>query len=239
MKLYDVLGVKCYHFDRLSDARVLINNIINSEDGGYSVAINAEKIMMCLKDINFRAIVDNSILPIPDGSGAIIGMKILHNLDSVKIDLPTTIFGCANQSEFSLFILGATEKVNLNAENNLNQKYPGINIVGRQNGYFQNESEVFHRIKKLNPQIVLIAMGSPKQEKIAARLHKILPSALLIGCGGALNILTGEVKRAPVFYQKNHLEWFYRLMKEPIRYKRQLILPVFFFKLLIKRFYRK
>lgn len=239
MKLYKVLGVNCYQFNSISDAKAFIKDIIISEDGGYSVAINAEKIMMYSKDINFRAIIDHSILPIPDGSGAIIGMKILYNIDSIKLDLPKAIFECANENKFSLFVLGATEKVNLNTENSLNQKYPDINLVGRQNGYFDDELVVFQQIKKLNPQIVVIAMGSPKQEKLAARLNKILPSALLIGCGGAFNILTGEVKRAPVFYQKNHLEWFYRLVKEPSRFKRQLILPVFLLKLIIKKFSRK
>ena len=82
-------------------------------------------------------------------------------------------------------------------------------------------------------------MGSPKQEKLAARLHELIPSALLIGCGGALNILTGEVKRAPIFYQKNHLEWFYRLLKEPSRFKRQLILQLFLLKLIIEKYKRK
>tara|TARA_B100000787_G_C16191425_1_gene297752 strand:+ start:1008 stop:1727 length:720 start_codon:yes stop_codon:yes gene_type:complete len=239
MKLYKILGVNCYQFNTVSDAKAFIKDIIISEGGGYSVAINAEKIMMYSKDINFRAIIDHSILPIPDGSGAIIGMKILYNINSIKLDLPKTIFECANESKFSLFLLGATEKVNFNTENSLNQKYPNINLVGRQNGYFDDELVVFQQIKKLNPQIVVIAMGSPKQEKLAARLNEILPSALLIGCGGAFNILTGEVKRAPVFYQKNHLEWFYRLVKEPSRFKRQLILPVFLLKLIIKKFSRK
>ena len=136
-------------------------------------------------------------------------------------------------------MLGATEKVNSKAKKVLIDKYPNINLLGRQNGYFEDESIVFDKIKKLNPQIVMIAMGSPKQEKLAAKLHELIPSALLIGCGGALNILTGEVKRAPIFYQKNHLEWFYRLLKEPSRFKRQLILPIFLLKLIIEKYKRK
>lgn len=239
MKLYNILGVNCYQLNTVSEAKSFIKETINTENGGYSVAINAEKIMMYSKDINFREIIDHSILPIPDGSGAIIGLKILYNINSIKLDLPKTIFECANESKFSLFLLGATEKVNLCAENSLNQKYPNIKVVGRQNGYFDDELVVFKKIKKLNPQIVMIAMGSPKQEKLAARLHKLIPSALLIGCGGALNILTGEVKRAPVFYQENHLEWFYRLLKEPSRFKRQLILPIFLLKLIIEKYKRK
>jgi N-acetylglucosaminyldiphosphoundecaprenol N-acetyl-beta-D-mannosaminyltransferase len=239
VKLYNILGTNCYQFNTISDAKALIKEIVTSEKGGYSVAINAEKIMMYSRDIDFRTILDESILPIPDGSGAIIGMKILHRINSIKLDLPKTIFECADESKFSFFILGATEKVNFNAENSLNQKYPGINVLGRQNGYYEDESVMIQQIKKLNPQIVMIAMGSPKQEKLARRMHEIVPSALLIGCGGALNILTGEAKRAPLFYQRNHLEWFYRLAKEPFRFKRQLKLPIFLIKLIIEKYKRK
>lgn len=239
MKLYKILGVNCYHLNSVSDAKDFIKNFIESEIGGYSLAINAEKIMMYSKDIGFRKIIDDSVLPIPDGSGATIGMKILYNIKSIKLDLPKTIFEIANENNFSLFILGATEKVNSEAKKVLIRKYPNINLLGRENGYFEEESIVFDKIKKLNPQIVMIAMGSPKQEKLAASLHKLIPSALLIGCGGALNILTGEVKRAPIFYQKNHLEWFYRLIKEPSRFKRQLILPLFLIKLIIEKYKRK
>lgn len=239
MNLYKILGAPCYQINSVQETKAFIKDFVNSNNGGYSVAINAEKIMMYSEDENFREIMDNSILPIPDGSGATIGMKILYNIKSIKLDLPKTIFECANENKFSFFVLGATEEVNAKAEKVLNQKYTGINVLGRQNGYFEDESIVFRKIKKLDPQIVMIAMGSPKQEKLAARLHKVIPSALLIGCGGALNILTGEVKRAPEFYQNNHLEWFYRLVKEPSRFKRQLILPVFLMRLIKEKIKRK
>lgn len=236
MKKYRILGATCYQINSVLEAKSFIKDFVNSDDGGYSVAINAEKIIMYSEDENFREIMDGSVLPIPDGSGATIGMKILHNVKSIKLDLPKTIFECAHENKFSLFLLGATEEVNAKAEKVLNQKYPSIKLLGRQNGFFDEELILFQQIKKLNPQIVIIAMGSPKQEKLAARLHAVIPSALLIGCGGALNILAGEVKRAPIFYQKNHLEWFYRLVKEPSRFRRQLILPVFLLKLIIKKY---
>lgn len=236
MKLFKILGCPCYQFNSVEEAKSLINDIVKSKKGGYSVAINAEKIMMYTRDSNFKTIIDDSILPIPDGSGAILGMRILHKCNSIKLDLPKTIFECAHEGNFSFFILGATEDVNSRAEYSLSEKYPGVNVVGRQNGYFKDESVLFKRLEKLNPQIVMIAMGSPKQEELARRLKKILPSSLLVGCGGALNILTGSVKRAPLFYQRNHLEWFYRLVKEPSRIKRQIKLPKFLIKLIFAKF---
>ncbi|MDG2193778.1 MAG: WecB/TagA/CpsF family glycosyltransferase [Polaribacter sp.] len=235
MKKYYILGAPCYQVNSVKVVKGFIKGLINSGKGGYSVAINAEKIMMYSEDAKFKTILDNSVLPIPDGSGATIGMKILHSVNSLKLDFPKIIFECANENNFSFFILGAEEKVNKNAEMVINQKYSGINVVGRQNGYFEDESILFKQIKLLKPQIVMIALGSPKQEELAVRLHMLIPSALLIGCGGALNILTGEVKRAPRFFQDNHLEWFYRLAKEPFRFKRQLILPIFLGRLIIEK----
>ena len=150
MKLYKILGVNCYHLNSVSDAKDFIKDFIDSDVGGYSLAINAEKIMMYPKDIGFRKIMDDSVLPIPDGSGATIGMKILYNIKSIKLDLPKTIFEIANENNFSLFILGATEKVNSKAKKVLIDKYPNINLLGRDNGYFRDESIVFDKIKKLS-----------------------------------------------------------------------------------------
>jgi N-acetylglucosaminyldiphosphoundecaprenol N-acetyl-beta-D-mannosaminyltransferase len=85
----------------------------------------------------------------------------------------------------------------------------------------------------------MVALGSPKQEKFAAKINKILPNILFIGCGGALDILAGKITRAPKLFQDNHIEWLYRLILEPKRIKRQKILPVYLFKLIIETIKRK
>lgn len=239
MKKYKILGTPCFQITSLEEIKNYIKQLINEKKGGYSVAINAEKIMMHSKDEKMKQIIDNSILPMPDGAGAVLGFKFLYGENCIKVDLPKTILEISNEEKYKLFVLGATEEVNKMAVKRIKELYPFTNIVGRHDGYFDNEEEIISILVEKKPDIVLIALGSPKQEKFAAKLKNYLPNTIFIGCGGALNILAGKVKRAPKFFQDNHLEWFYRLIKEPKRIKRQKVLPIFFIKLVKESLKRK
>jgi len=239
MKKYKIMGATCFQVETIDSAKNYINGLVANNQGGYSVAINAEKIMMYSKDAQMKEIIDNSILPVPDGSGAVIGMKFLYGVSCIRLDLPKTIFELANEEKYNLFILGSSEDINKKAVKELKIKYPNINIVGRHNGYFDDENIIIDLLKELKPQIVMVALGSPKQEKFAAKINKTLPNILFIGCGGALDILAGKITRAPKFFQDNHIEWLYRLVLEPKRIKRQKILPVYLFKLIIETIKRK
>ncbi len=232
MEKYRILGAPCLLVEDVSSIKEYIGNLVENKTGGYSVAINAEKIMMYEKNPEMKEIIENSILPTPDGAGAVIGMKFLHKRRSIKLDLPKTVFQLADKSSYSMFVLGAIEESNEKAADKIKELYPGINIVGRRNGYFDDESEIISMFCNLNPQIVMIALGSPKQEMFAQRVNSELKGTLFIGCGGALDILAGKTKRAPEFFINNNLEWFYRLIKQPKRIGRQLVLPVFLFKLI-------
>lgn len=239
MKKIKIIDTPCFQIENQNIAKSYIKKLISNNIGGYSTAINAEKIMMYSKDIEMKKIIDNSVLPIPDGSGAVIGMKFLYGVSSIRLDLPKTIFELSNEEKYNLFILGSNEEINKKAVEELNIKYPNINIIGRQNGYFYDENNIINLLKDLKPQIVMVALGSPKQEKFAAKMNKILPEILFIGCGGALDILAGKITRAPKFFQDNHLEWLYRLILEPKRIKRQKILPIYLSKLIIETIKRK
>lgn len=232
MKEYRILGAPCLLVESVDAAKDYIKELIKSRNGGYSVAINAEKIMMYGKRPEMKVIMDESILPTPDGAGAVIGMKILYRKKSIKLDLPKTIFQTADENKYSMFILGASEESNSMATDKLKKLYPGIKILGRRNGYFDNDKEIEEILKELNPQIVMIALGSPKQEIFAKKMNDTLSGTLFIGCGGALDILAGKTKRAPEFFINNNLEWFYRLVKDPKRIIRQMVLPVFVLKLI-------
>jgi N-acetylglucosaminyldiphosphoundecaprenol N-acetyl-beta-D-mannosaminyltransferase len=239
MEKYRILGAPCLLVENIDSVKEYIKGLIDRKTGGYSVAINAEKIMMYEKNPEMKEIIENSILPTPDGAGAVIGMKFLHKRRSIKLDLPKTVFQLADKNRYSMFVLGATEESNEKAAEKIKELYPGINMVGRRNGYFDDESEIISMFCNLNPQIVMIALGSPKQEMFAQRVNSELKGTLFIGCGGALDILAGKTKRAPEFFINNNLEWFYRLVKEPRRIARQMILPVFLFKIFKKLFIKK
>tara|TARA_B100002049_G_scaffold91163_2_gene67188 strand:- start:4782 stop:5510 length:729 start_codon:yes stop_codon:yes gene_type:complete len=202
---------------------------------GYSVAINAEKIQKYKTDVTLQKVIDNSILPYPDGAGAVLALKWLNKLESEKINMPIRALEIANKNSLKTFIIGAKESVHNEAINIIKNRYPNLRLVGHMHGY-NSEEDIINAVHNDSPELILIAMGSPKQEIFAKKLIDSTQSGIAIGCGGALDIISGRLNRAPEFFINNNLEWLYRLVQEPWRWKRQLFLPVFLLKLLFQRF---
>lgn len=225
-KTYAILGCPCTYFSSEAEARVTLQNIVTSGKGGYSVAINAEKIQRFEKDLELRSVIDNSILPVADGAGAVLGLRILHGLRSAKIDLPRALLDASNEAGWRLFVGGATEAVNAAAASAIALRYPRIKIVGRTSG-FVDEAALLNAVQQANPQVMLLAMGSPRQELLASRILVKVPNIFIVGCGGALDIMAGIKRRAPAFMVNNNLEWLYRLYKEPSRWRRQIALLLY------------
>jgi N-acetylglucosaminyldiphosphoundecaprenol N-acetyl-beta-D-mannosaminyltransferase len=140
---------------------------------------------------------------------------------------------------YSMYLLGASEETSQKAFVVIHQRYSGIRLLGRNNGYFKDNAMIFEAFKSSRPQIVLVAMGSPKQELFAAAAVREIPGIVFIGCGGALDVIAGTAKRAPEFFINNHLEWLYRLIRQPWRWKRQMILPVYVSRLLRHAFKKR
>ncbi|MBE0376708.1 hypothetical protein PPRY_a2655 [Pseudoalteromonas prydzensis ACAM 620] len=197
---------------------------------GYSVAINAEKIQSYKSNIELRKVIDNSLYPYPDGAGAVLAIKWLHNLVSEKINMPIRVLEIANKNKLKVFIIGAEADVHNKSISIIKERYPDIIIVGNMHGY-NSEDDMVLAVSQAKPQFIMLAMGSPRQELFANKLIEFTKSGFAVGCGGALDIIAGNLKRAPDFYINNNLEWLYRLVQEPWRWKRQLFLPVFFIKL--------
>lgn len=225
--LFHLLNCPCLAFDTIEEAKDQLKSIVESGHGGYSVAINAEKIIRFRNDYNLRSAINQSIFPIPDGSGAVLGLLFLHNRRSIKLDLPKAVFEVSDERRWKVFVAGATEDVNEAAVVVLKNKYKNIRIIGRLNG-FVDETTLLAEVKKNVPDVLLLALGSPKQELIAASLRQQIRTIFIVGCGGALDALVGKVPRAPQFMIDNHLEWLYRLYKNPSRWRRQLQLPKYF-----------
>ena len=119
----------------------------------------------------------------------------------------------------------------------LNNEFPNINISGFRNGYIKTEVEKQTLIKDIankKPDVVFVAMGSPKQELLMQEMQQHHP-AIYQGLGGSFDVYVGNVERAPRWWVKNNLEWAYRLVKQPTRIKRQIHLVRFFFKILFNR----
>ena len=227
MKLFEIYkGVKCYGVNSFSELEAFLKCRLNEKRGFYSMAINAEKLIRASEDEIFKSIIINSELPIPDGIAAILLIKKKYNFISLKVDLPKTILEFSNKYCLNIGLIGATENSNLLACKNISITYPNLNIAYRSSGY-RDLDKIRADLRNIKLDIILVGLGSPKQEKFSHQISRDNQQLLIINCGGAIDVLSGNIKRAPEFFQKNNLEWFYRLVSNPRRIKRQLKLYKF------------
>lgn len=192
------------------------------------VAVNAEKILMA--DDDFSNFISANI-GYPDGIGAVwlLQRKGFPKANKIPgVELWLEIIKQRYHSN-SFYLVGGKEEVILATVTKLNQDFEGISILGFRNGYIQTEEEKIALVKDIGekkPDVVFIAMGSPKQELLMKELQEIHP-AVYQGLGGSFDVYTGRIERAPKWWLDNNLEWAYRLYKEPWRIKRQIKLIKF------------
>ena len=190
------------------------------------VAVNAEKI---LKDEPKLQKIINENIGYSDGVGAVMALK-QKGLEAVKIpgsEFWLDIVG-RYYKERTFYLLGSTQEVIESTVRRLKNEFPEINIVGYRNGFLDEAAKEALKTTLITekPDIVFVAQGTPRQEYLMDELIKIHP-ALYMGLGGSFDIYSGTKKRAPKFFLDWHLEWLYRLLKEPTRFGRQLVLVKF------------
>lgn len=236
MKREEYLGVlvSCLN---MKDTMDKVDNIIKRRKPSFIVAINPEKIMKSQNNKELVDIINSADIQIPDGIGIVIASKLRKGGIKERvtgIDLMMNICKLAEEKNYSVYLLGASEEVVLKAASVLSQKF-NINIVGTHNGYFENEDEVIEDIIKKSPDILFTALGSPKQEFFINKNLIKMNVPLSMGVGGSYDVICGNIKRAPQWMMKYGLEWFYRLVKEPWRCKRMMALPKFLIRVALKR----
>ncbi len=209
--------------------------LMNSDKVSQVVTINPEMFSEAESNIEFKTIIDVAEMVIPDGVGVKIALKIKgHNVQRIPgIDFAKQLLIKASENNHSVAIIGAKEEVVNKAVENLNNEINNLNIVYYHNGYFKDNNEIYEKLKESKPKLVLVALGSPKQEYFIYNAKKVLMPCLMIGIGGSLDVWSGTVKRAPKIFQKLGLEWLYRTISQPERFKRIFpALPLFLFKVL-------
>ena len=196
------------------------------------VAVNAEKILHATTDS--RALINRN-LGYPDGIGAVWALKKKNVENVVKIpgcelwlDIITSYYKTKK-----FYLVGGKQNVIEATVKQLKEDFKGIHICNYRNGYIKSETEeneLIDDIKIHQPDVIFVAMGSPKQELLMEKIQKQHP-AVYQGLGGSFDVYTGHVKRAPKWWVDHHMEWTYRLLKQPSRIKRQFHLLRFFIKL--------
>lgn len=200
---------------------------------------NAEIMMKSYKDEKLKEILNNSDMVVADGAGVVLASKILGCPLKERIagyDLVQNILKLKLEKKIRIYLLGGSPNVAKKAiEKNSNLE--GIEFVGEHHGYFtkSQDDEIIEEINKLNVDILLVGLGAPKQEKWIYENKDKLNVKICIGVGGSFDVMAGNVKRAPKFFQEHGLEWFYRLCKQPQRIIRMIDLPLFILLVMWKR----
>lgn len=221
-----------YSFD---EAVLKAKELIDSDKVSQVITINPEMFQTADNDSSFANIVREAEMVIPDGIGIKIGLKLTgKNVARIPgIDFAKKLLKEAALSNIPVAIIGSKEEVITKAIENLQNEISGLNIVYYHNGYFDNDEEIYSELKNHSPKLILIAMGSPRQEKFIYEAKKKLNPALMVGIGGSLDVWSGYVKRAPKIYQVLGLEWLYRTITQPSRFKRIFpTLPLFLIRVL-------
>ena len=203
------------------------------------VTINPEMFDCAKKDKDFSDILNTAEMVIPDGIGIKIGLKIMgENVERIAgIDFARKMLEKSAENNMPVAIIGAKPEIIDLAEENLKKEIENINIVYKHDGYFKDDNEILEGLKETQPRLVLVALGSPKQEKFIKKAKEILPYGLMIGVGGSFDVWSGVVERAPEIYQKLGIEWLYRTIKQPERFKRIFpTLPLFVLHVLKDKF---
>lgn len=223
-----------YDYDQLTS---LLMQDIEQRKKSFIVAINPEKIMKAQEDEELKKLLNRADYQIPDGIGVIIASKLKGGRIRNRvtgIDMMLKLCQTAAEKGKRIFLYGGKPGVADAAKCELEKQFPGIQIVGTLHGYEKDEQVVIETINKHQPEIIFVALGSPAQEYwIVNHMNKVSPYVFQ-GVGGSYDVISGNLKRAPKAFQSLGLEWLYRLMKEPWRWRRQMILPLFLLKTLKK-----
>lgn len=217
------------------EAVIRAKSLIDGEKVAQVVTINPEMFEAADKDPNFAAIIKEAEMVIPDGVGVKIALKLTGKQAErlPGIDFARRLLKESALSNIPVAIIGAKEEVVTKAVENLQKEINGLNIVYYHNGYFDNDEEIYSELKNYSPKLILVALGSPRQEKFIYTAKSKLNPALMVGIGGSLDVWSGTVKRAPKIFQALGLEWLYRTACQPSRFKRIFpTLPLFLIKVL-------
>jgi UDP-N-acetyl-D-mannosaminouronate:lipid I N-acetyl-D-mannosaminouronosyltransferase len=212
-------------FTSMDDA---VNHIITDEGNvvaGSAIAINPEKVIRSLKEPDTRDAIMSATIRYADGIGVV---KTLTRKSKQRVsripgcELWEAIMEKSGKYDLPVYLVGSSVETINETKNKLQKQY-NVNVCAVQDGYFDQhkEHEIIEKISHLQPKIVTVALGSPRQELFIQECRRSCPNTFFMGVGGSYDVYTNKVKRAPLIYQKMNLEWFYRLICQPKRVFRQ------------------
>lgn len=195
----------------------------------FALAVNPEKVMMAIRDPELAATLSAADFCYPDGVGVVWAMRRKGAAHVVRIpgaDLWLVLLRRCAALGLPVYLLGSREEVLHATLDKLRGELPGLRIAGARDGHFGEErrAELIEAIAASGARLVSVALGSPRQEAFIREAAARVPRTLFMGVGGSYDVYVGRVKRAPALWRRLGLEWLYRLLREPRRWRRQLVL---------------
>jgi N-acetylglucosaminyldiphosphoundecaprenol N-acetyl-beta-D-mannosaminyltransferase len=210
------------------------------------VVVNVDKLVKASRDPQLRTIINDCALVNVDGMPVVWASRLLGKPLKERVagvDLFEALMMRSAEKGWRVFLLGAREEVVSMVAETYQRKYPRLVLAGYRNGYWQGEAEeraVVAQIHASRPDLLFVAISSPKKEQFLGRYQAEMKIPFAMGVGGTFDVAIGRVKRAPRWMQRSGLEWFYRFLQEPRRmFRRYFIEDIAFIWLLIKEAARR
>lgn len=242
METVEIFGVRL-HRVTFDEAVRRAAHLVESRVPSMAITANPEMIQQAAHDPELWRVLRSAELVVADGIGVVWASRMLGTPLPERvpgIDLMCRLVEIAAQRKWRAYLLGGKPGIAERAAERLMSMYPGVIIAGTMHGYFAEaqEQSVVEAIKEAAPDLLFVGMGAGRQEKWIARHKRELGVALSMGVGGSFDALVDATKRAPVWMRKANIEWLYRLLREPSRWRRQLALPAFALRVLRERLRR-
>jgi N-acetylglucosaminyldiphosphoundecaprenol N-acetyl-beta-D-mannosaminyltransferase len=221
------------HAVNLEGALAWIRNRLTDRTPAYIVTLNGALLVQAARDEELRDLVNGAGLVTADGIGVVVAARILGVAVSERvagIDLAVALMGVAAHAGYRVFLLGGAHGVADDTAAELQRRYTGLRVIGTHHGFFTPDEEpaVLARIRGARPDILLVALGAPRQERWMRRWCTDLGVPVSVGVGGSFDVIAGRVPRAPRWMQRTGLEWLYRVVHEPRRWQVIKTIPPLF-----------
>ena len=226
----DILGVPMSVFEGYDQTVAYIASEIQAGHKTFCVAVNPEKVYCSRKDTELRKVLHEADIGICDGIGTTWAAKILHGQYVPRCtgaDLFMKLMAESVRKNWRVFLLGGSEEANRGTYDKLKEQFPNVQIAGRQNGFFEDVEKLIEQINASKADLLFVALGSPQQELWISKYRHQINARFFLGVGGTFDVVSGRVKRAPLWMQRLGLEFFYRFCQFPARFSRHHRRPLF------------
>ena len=231
----DILGIPFVQATQKQFVEKLDEHL-SKQEKIFVVTANPEIVMKAKEDHEYQSVIEKATYITADGIGVVKAAQLLNQPLSERVtgyDTMMELLPLSEEKKYRIYLLGGQQETLDKAVVKMKEMYPALDIVGYHNGFFDwDQDDIQKDILEKKPDLIFVALGVPRQENWISQNIASFEKGVFIGVGGSFDVVAGTVKRAPEIWQKLNLEWFYRLMKQPTRWKRMLALPRFGLKIL-------